>query len=208
MMSKNEPLAPRIDYEEYIATRAREYADEFKPFDSPKREAQRRASLLEAARDRFNKWAAIGNLYADVLESPRTSSELHNAIHEELDELEEAAGNFVCLTKPALIRMLYPWMRDLAEHRTPAPVETNETEDDEAADDEPEDAASKYLSTARHLSAVLKDPATPGVIREAIYDGFTQLNQKEDNSPSHIAFMLAADEEIETQKTELEGVSK
>ena len=94
-------LMPTIDYDSYIIARAKE-VDGASSF-----------TLLKL-RELITQWSLIGNLYADMLENPDVSVALKNAILDEVSTLEEASGCETSTTNPGIIRLLYPWMRDMA----------------------------------------------------------------------------------------------
>jgi len=101
---------PTIDYENYVVERAADRSVRLGVEPGSEREV----NLLQATRERFCNWAQLGNLYADVLENPDTPYELDEAIRVELEDLYEAAGSTVCTTDPAILRLLYPLLRDRA----------------------------------------------------------------------------------------------
>jgi hypothetical protein len=108
---------PTIDYEGLIVARAAQLAGRLDTEPGSEREALTASNLLQGLRKQVDHWTAIGNLYADTLESPTAEPALRNAVHAELEALEEAAGNTLATTEPALIRLLYPLLRDLAVQR-------------------------------------------------------------------------------------------
>jgi hypothetical protein len=109
---------PAIDYEPFIIDRTERLTTEslarepHRPAEAPE---TRRASLLSSTRDHIAAWTLLGNHYADVLENPDASAELHNVIGEELDELADKAN--LHITSPEVLRLVYPWLRFRALER-------------------------------------------------------------------------------------------
>ncbi len=70
----------------------------------------------------FRRWSPFGkigdlcgNHYADVLENPDASAELHNVIDDELEELARKAE--LHITSPEMLRLVYPLLRFRAAER-------------------------------------------------------------------------------------------
>jgi hypothetical protein len=116
MKKSNSPSGPSVSYEDLIQARAEEITARIDlkklapPYRTKKHKAELHESHIISQRERFNEWETLGNFYADVLENPDTPAEIHNAISSELEELANRAG--LSITSPAVLRLVYSWLRD------------------------------------------------------------------------------------------------
>lgn len=110
---------PTLNYEAYIAARVDRLArlSSGGPGEPVESESQRRANIKRSLRARLADWQNVGDVLAGVLEDAETPAAIKSAIWREWDELNEAAGALASTSEPAMVRLLYPLLRDIADER-------------------------------------------------------------------------------------------
>jgi hypothetical protein len=104
---------PTIDYDPLLHAIAHEISGRnAMEHDQPEREALRRAGHITSQREKFEAWAALGDHYAETLDSPDTPADVHNALAEELIDLAHKAN--LSIDSPDVVRLLYPLLRERA----------------------------------------------------------------------------------------------
>ncbi len=120
----NTRALPSVNYEPLIEARAKEVSGRnTKEDDCPERVTSRLTEHVTSQREKFEAWGALGDHYAETLENPATPADVHNALADELIGLAHKAS--LSIDSPDVVRLLYPLLRERAEHR-----ESREASDD------------------------------------------------------------------------------
>jgi hypothetical protein len=117
---------PAIDYEPLVLARepeiaARTSVDDLAPeYRNDKHKTRLVAQRLDGLRERIAEWRALGEFYADALDSPYGTATGHNVLMDELDGLASDADLYI--THPDVLRLLYPLLRLRAAARERAAI--------------------------------------------------------------------------------------
>lgn len=119
---QGKPMMPTINYTDFInrlaRERARRHTANAEPHwleNNPNFEEDKFRESLHFLTEDLAAWQALGNHYADVLESPGSPAKLHNVIVDELEELVNQADLYT--TSPEMLRLIYPLLRFRAAAR-------------------------------------------------------------------------------------------